>query len=636
MKKIILLFLLLLFNRTSVNAQWQQTSLNNDQVNCFAVKGTDLFAGTGAIFGGGDIYISTTNDSIWTLVNNGLPNQNVYDIAVSSNNIFAGTATGVYLSANNGTNWTAANTGLPSSKKVRALLVSGTTIFAGLDNSGVYLSTNNGTSWTAVNTGLTNLKVFALANIGTTIFASTNNGGGVFMTTNNGTSWTSVGMVAYNVLSLAVSGDTLFAGAYGSGIFISTNNGANWNAISPGMNVQALAVSNRTIVAGTFGGGISLSIDAGATWHSINDGLPDDNISGIAIINENIFAGTYNYGILKRSLHDFTGPFVWPGDANHDSIVDNNDLLSVGLNYNNAGISRDSTTNMWIAQFCPEWLSFQMDSINMKHADCNGDGDVNSLDTVAIMANYGATHAKKKERIQNGKSTAALSVIPHSPYYTASDTAKFDIVAGSISNPVNALYGIAYDIYIDPLFIKSGTLKFSHVSNWLGDPAANALSLSKEFESSGFIENAIIRMDKANQTGYGKIGELKFVVDPNLVDVDTMNITIIYYNAVDATGHAITFTVQDTSSIVSPITTSLIENTSYGFEVFPNPTNDLLNVLLHEKAIIEIYTINGQIIKTITHDSGETSINIRDFVSGVYIVRAKTDKEIVTKKFIKE
>ena len=41
-------------------------------------------------------------------------------------------------------------------------------------------------------------------------------------------------------------------------------------------------------------------------------------------------------------------------------------------------------------------------------------------------------------------------------------------------------------------------------------------------------------------------------------------------------------------------------------------------------------------MKTIIPESHVTSIDIEDFSCGVYIVRVITDKEIVTKKFIKE
>jgi hypothetical protein len=58
------------------------------------------------------------------------------------------------------------------------------------------------------------------------------------------------------IISLAVSGTNLFAGAEG-GVFLSTNNGANWTAT--GLTrawVNALAVSGTDLFAGTWGGGV--------------------------------------------------------------------------------------------------------------------------------------------------------------------------------------------------------------------------------------------------------------------------------------------------------------------------------------------------------------------------------------------
>jgi hypothetical protein len=72
-------------------------------------------------------------------------------LAVSGTNLFAGTDYGVYLSTNNGTSW--AQTGLTGSS-VKSLVISSTNIFAGTYRNGVYLSNNNGTSWTQVNKGI--------------------------------------------------------------------------------------------------------------------------------------------------------------------------------------------------------------------------------------------------------------------------------------------------------------------------------------------------------------------------------------------------------------------------------------------------------------------------------------------------
>ncbi len=74
-----------------------------------------------------------------------------------------------------------------TNKAIRALVTSGTNLFAGTDNSGVSFSTNNGTNWTAVNNGLTNLNIKSLTIMGENIFTGTT--GGIFFSNNNGTNW---------------------------------------------------------------------------------------------------------------------------------------------------------------------------------------------------------------------------------------------------------------------------------------------------------------------------------------------------------------------------------------------------------------------------------------------------------------
>jgi len=161
-----------LLGAQSLQAQWIQTNGPYEgDVRCFAVSGSNLFAGT---FGDG-VFLSTNNGTSWTAVNTGLTDTLVLSLAVSGSNLFAGTGGGVFLSTNNGTSWTAVNTGLTNTS-VHSLAVNGTNLFAGTAG-GVFLSTNNGTSWTAVNTGLTRTFVLSLAVSGSNLFAGTDGGG---------------------------------------------------------------------------------------------------------------------------------------------------------------------------------------------------------------------------------------------------------------------------------------------------------------------------------------------------------------------------------------------------------------------------------------------------------------------------
>ena len=325
MKRLLAFFVaVVLLGAQSLQAQWIQIngpSYGGD-IRCFAVNGSNLFAGTD----GGGVFLSTNNGTSWTAVNAGLPtNTSVYALAVNGSNLFAGTFRGgVFLSTNNGTSWTAVNTGL-TNLNVSSLAVNGLNLFAGTiyyedggeddhggvdeerdidEGRGVFLSTNNGASWTPVNTGLTNTRIRALVVNGLNLFAGT--GGGVFLSTNNGTSWVNAGLTNTFVWSLAVNGSNLFAGTHGGGVFLSANNGTSWTAVNNGLlntGVLSLAVNGSNLFAGT-GDGVFLSTNNGTSWTAVNTGLTSRIVDALAVNGSNLFAGTEDGGVWRRPLSE--------------------------------------------------------------------------------------------------------------------------------------------------------------------------------------------------------------------------------------------------------------------------------------------------------------------------------------------
>lgn len=222
------------------------SGLTNSEIWSLAVSGSNLFAGTGS-----GVFLSTDNGSSWTEKKSGLTDAIVYSFAISDTNLFAGTGDGVFLTTDNGTNWTEVSSGLPNNS-VRAIAVSGSNLFAGV-GFGIYLSTNSGTNWTPVSSGLpNNTTIYSLAASGTVLFAGTN-GGGVYISTNNGTNWNEANINLTNIViwSFAVTGNNVFAGT-DDGVFLTTDNGASWSNTEYNLiSAYALAVSEINL----FGGG---------------------------------------------------------------------------------------------------------------------------------------------------------------------------------------------------------------------------------------------------------------------------------------------------------------------------------------------------------------------------------------------
>ena len=79
------------------------------------------------------------------------------------------------------------------------------------------------------------------------------------------------------------------------------------------------------------------------------------------------------------------------------------------------------------------------------------------------------------------------------------------------------------------------------------------------------------------------------------------------------------------------------------FHMYPNPVSDNFTIeascfagMQAEKSTIEIFNIEGQIIKSINTAEKQTTIDLRNLSNGVYIIKAKTEKGVTVMKLIKQ
>ena len=331
-------------NINPLPAQWVATPLGGT-VSCFAVSGSNLFAGTsngvylstdngatwthaanlpprtpdclgvlGTIlfYGSESVYRTTDNGATWSKAENGLPSDPwVKAFAVHGTSIFVAldgsypaNIAGVYVSTDSGASWTEADEGMTNKENLRSLGVSDTNLFAGTYGGGVFLSTNNGNNWAAINSGLTDTDVTCLAVAGTELFAGTDYSG-VFRLSDINGSWTASSGLPDNFFlgCLAVSGSNLFAGAGGAGVFLSTDSGTSWTSSSTGLmdfDVSALAANGTNILAGCVHLGAFCSTNKGASWTAANNGLTAMNVNALAVSDGNLIAGT-DQGVFRTT-----------------------------------------------------------------------------------------------------------------------------------------------------------------------------------------------------------------------------------------------------------------------------------------------------------------------------------------------
>ncbi|MHB8261533.1 MAG: T9SS type A sorting domain-containing protein [Bacteroidia bacterium] len=72
-------------------------------------------------------------------------------------------------------------------------------------------------------------------------------------------------------------------------------------------------------------------------------------------------------------------------------------------------------------------------------------------------------------------------------------------------------------------------------------------------------------------------------------------------------------------------------------EVFPNPTNEILYVkglLLDENTRLQIIDMSGNMVKEISINSNQTSINVADLSEGMYTISINSNKGVVNKRVV--
>jgi hypothetical protein len=73
------------------------------------------------------------------------------------------------------------------------------------------------------------------------------------------------------------------------------------------------------------------------------------------------------------------------------------------------------------------------------------------------------------------------------------------------------------------------------------------------------------------------------------------------------------------------------------FEIFPNPTDDLLNFFIEDKAEVSIYNLSGKKINSSTVITKENnSVSLQSQSNGIYIVEIISNNKKSTQRIVKK
>jgi len=381
---------------------------------------------------------------------------------------------------------------------------------------------------------------------------------------------------------------------------------------------------------------------SGGFFSSIQTGLSIDSLTGTINISTSAL-GTFTVSYTTNSTCPNTSYLnititnaVWPGDANHDSLVNNNDLLTVGLFYGQTGLARANISNVWQAHSSANWGILESNGADIKNADCNGDGTIDANDTLAINLNFSLTHLLPTINNYNNERLTApefyLSVVGIS--YNAGDWVEAALWLGSSTNPVNNLYGIAFNINYNSSLVQSGTENIVYTDSWLGTPGTDVIKIFKADAFANVAYGAETRIDHTNANGFGKIADFKFQVNTSLNSAADINLSISNYLAVDNTGATIVLNPQPTLIYVVGIDE---QNNNSEITIAPNPFNNQTIISFDEEqkhGTLKITDVLGKEVRSINFSGKQLIIEKGEMQTGIYFVKIYDGKKIYDKKIV--
>jgi hypothetical protein len=324
---------------------------------------------------------------------------------------------------------------------------------------------------------------------------------------------------------------------------------------------------------------------------------------------------------------------VWPGDANRDGVVSTTDVLELGLAANATGAARSATSIAWASQYATAWTGTVSTGWDLAHADCNGDGVVNSADNAAITANFSMTHSFRSAGTSAANPEISL-LAPATSLYIG-EWNKVDIIVGDAQNQMSNLYGIAFEVSYDQAAIEPDSLKIIYNSSFL-DAGNQNITFQKAMNNKLYA--ASVRTDHAGISGNGKIGEVWFKTKSTLTDNSPLQLQALNAQKVTASGIFNTLT-NDAPLTVNLTKTALKENTllEQHISLYPNPANDQVFLSSTTLGIVEysVFDISGRKVLA-GHFADSKTLDISPLAAGTYVLKFEQNGQRTFRKLVVE
>jgi hypothetical protein len=322
------------------------------------------------------------------------------------------------------------------------------------------------------------------------------------------------------------------------------------------------------------------------------------------------------------------GP-VWPGDCDADQLVSTLDWLQLGvaIGQNLQGPARTDQSISWSPKYATDWPD-SIQSVNGKHLDCDGNGVVTVLDTLAIVQNFGEEHFLVGPAADRSGTVLKIE-LPAGPYYPGQKLVA-PILLGTSEED---FYGLALGFAFSEGAVAPGSFWVDFQNSWLGQNGVNLMVFYKKNPVSGQFPVAVVRKDGQNATGYGQVGVLHFTIGSL---ADSLKIGVVHAEGILSDGQKKSIAPEPVTPV--EITLSLKENPRYGdLRLWPNPGTGQYQLEFPDnsgKLDMMVFDAMGRFVFAQQTSNARATLDLRHLPAGRYRLAVTGEKKWAARWFV--
>ncbi len=337
------------------------------------------------------------------------------------------------------------------------------------------------------------------------------------------------------------------------------------------------------------------------------------------------------------------GSSIWPGDTDANGVVNQFDLLPLGLAYGNRGTARPNAKVTWERHNTQKWGTALINTnIDLAIVDADGNGRIDAADTSALARNWQRQHGDGLPKLYQPEIRGSgASLFIDADTVLSGSGQWFPLELGTTDKVAENVYGLAFSISYDPAQVQEAELNFNAESSWLGTLGQNLIAFQRNNPAKGRIDIALTRTDGRNVSGYGRIGKVKITIEDvilNLRENENPKIQLGIENVrlINNADQIIPVTpLPSTPTAKKGTTTSAYDPyLDARIRVYPQPASDQLYLDYGDLPLrsVQLLQLDGKALSGVLVP--QRSLSLAGIPNGVYLLKVVAESGVVMKKVL--